>query len=264
MQIIELDDLSRPELAPFARLTEAQLRNRRDPEQGLFIAESPKVIEKALDAGCQPVSFLMERRHIDGQGSGLLARCGGVPVYTGDRELLAELTGFALTRGILCAMRRPALPTVEAVCAGARRVAVLEGIVDTTNVGAIFRSAAALHVDGVLLSPTCCDPFNRRAVRVSMGTVFQVPWTYLETQASHWPQAGLDRLHVLGFHTVAMALSDQARSKEALLWMRPKPWPFWPSLTAARRRLPWPVPCWGASSQPCRKPRCRCKRPRSP
>ena len=143
MQIIELDDLSRPELAPFARLTEAQLRNRRDPEQGLFIAESPKVIEKALDAGCQPVSFLMERRHIDGQGSGLLARCGGVPVYTGDRELLAELTGFALTRGILCAMRRPALPEVSALCASARRLAVLDGIVDPANVGAIFRSAAA-------------------------------------------------------------------------------------------------------------------------
>ena len=151
MHIIELDDLSRPELAPFARLTEAQLRNRRDPEQGLFIAESPKVIEKALDAGCQPVSFLMERRHIDGQGRGLLARCEGVPVYTGDRELLAELPGFALTRGILCAMRRPALPEVSALCAYARRLAVLDGIVDPANVGAIFRSAAALGMDGVLL-----------------------------------------------------------------------------------------------------------------
>ena len=155
MHIIELDDLSRPELAPFARLTEAQLRNRRDPEQGLFIAESPKVIEKALDAGCQPVSFLMERRHIDGQGRGLLARCEGVPVYTGDRELLAELTGFALTRGILCAMRRPALPEVSALCAYTRRLAVLDGIVDPANVGAIFRSAAALGMDGVLLTPSC-------------------------------------------------------------------------------------------------------------
>ena len=212
MQIIELDDLSRPELAPFARLTEAQLRNRRDPEQGLFIAESPKVIEKALDAGCQPVSFLMERRHIDGQGSGLLARCGGVPVYTGDRELLAELTGFALTRGILCAMRRPALPTVEQVCAGARRLAVLEGIVDGANVGAIFRSAAALGMDGVLVSPTCIDPLCRRAVRVSMGTVFQVPWTYIGEKKGDWPQAGLERLRRLGFETAAMALDDRAVS----------------------------------------------------
>ena len=164
MQIIELDDLSRPELAPFARLTEAQLRNRRDPEQGLFIAESPKVIEKALDAGCQPVSFLMERRHIDGQGSGLLARCGGVPVYTGDRELLAELTGFALTRGILCAMRRPALPEVSALCASARRLAVLDGIVDPANVGAIFRSAAALGRPAAAI-PCTAEPLGSAWVR---------------------------------------------------------------------------------------------------
>ena len=171
MHIIELDDLSRPELAPFARLTEAQLRNRRDPEQGLFIAESPKVIEKALDAGCQPVSFLMERRHIDGQGRGLLARCEGVPVYTGDRELLAELTGFALTRGILCAMRRPALPEVSALCASARRLAVLDGIVDPANVGAIFRSAAALGMDGVLLTPS----FSARCTSISRSPGFSCP-----------------------------------------------------------------------------------------
>lgn len=206
MQIIELDDLSRPELAPFARLTEAQLRNRRDPEQGLFIAESPKVIEKALDAGCQPVSFLMERWHIDGQGSGLLARCGGVPVYTGDRELLAELTGFALTRGILCAMRRPTLPEVSALCASARRLAVLDGIVDPANVGAIFRSAAALGMDGILLTPSCCDPLYRRAARVSMGAVFQIPWCRLEREHADWPSL----LREQGFKTAALALRDDA------------------------------------------------------
>lgn len=210
--IIEITDLSAPELDVFARLTEAQLRSRRAPERALFIAESPKVIGHALDAGYEPVSLLMERRQLEGPARDILARCGDVPLYTAGRDTLAALTGYELTRGVLCAMRRPSLPAVEELCAGARRVAVLEGIVDPTNVGAIFRSAAALHVDGVLLSPTCCDPFNRRAVRVSMGTVFQVPWTYLETQASHWPQAGLDRLHALGFHTVAMALSDQARS----------------------------------------------------
>lgn len=206
MQIIELDDLSRPELAPFVRLTEAQLRNRRDPEQGLFIAESPKVIEKALDAGCQPVSFLMERRHISGQGGGLLARCEGVPVYTGDRELLARLTGFALTRGILCAMRRPALPEVSDLCASARRLAVLDGIVDPANVGAIFRSAAALGMDGVLLTPSCCDPLYRRAARVSMGAVFQIPWCRLDWEGSHWTAL----LREQGFKTAALALRDDA------------------------------------------------------
>lgn len=210
--IIPITDANDPRLDVFARLTEAQLRNKLEPEKGVFIAESPKVIALALDAGYTPLSLLMEERQLEGPARELLPRCEPAPVYTGARDVLASLTGYALTRGVLCAFRRPALPTVEDVCAGARRVAVLEGIVDTTNVGAIFRSAAALHVDGVLLSPTCCDPFNRRAVRVSMGTVFQVPWTYLETQASHWPQAGLDRLHALGFHTVAMALSDQARS----------------------------------------------------
>ena len=210
--IIPITDANDPRLDVFARLTEAQLRNKLEPEKGVFIAESPKVIALALDAGYTPLALLMEERQLEGPARDLLPRCEPAPVYTGARDVLASLTGYALTRGVLCAFRRPALPTVEDVCAGARRVAVLEGIVDTTNVGAIFRSAAALHVDGVLLSPTCCDPFNRRAVRVSMGTVFQVPWTYLETQASHWPQAGLDRLHALGFHTVAMALSDQARS----------------------------------------------------
>ena len=212
MNVVEITDPQAPQLDVYARLTEAQLRSRRRPEDGLFIAESAVVIGHALDAGYQPVSLLMERRQLEGKDRPLAQRVGDVPIYVGEREVLSGITGYALTRGVLCAMRRPALPTVEQVCAGARRLAVLEGIVDAANVGAIFRSAAALHVDGVLLSPTCCDPFNRRAVRVSMGTVFQVPWTYLETQASHWPQAGLDRLHALGFHTVAMALSDQARS----------------------------------------------------
>lgn len=210
--IIEITDLSQPELDVYARLTEAQLRNKRRPEQGLFIAESAKVIGHALDAGYQPVSLLMERRQIDAQAADLLARCGDVPVYTAEREVLAQLTGFALTRGILCAMRRPQLPSVEALCANARRVAVLEGIVDPTNVGAIFRSAAALHVDAVLVSPTCCDPLHRRAVRVSMGTVFQVPWARIGETPEQWPQPGLARLKALGFQTAALALDEHSVS----------------------------------------------------
>ena len=208
--IIEIRDLSAPGLDVYARLTEAQLRNRLEPEKGIFIAESPKVILRALDAGIQPLSLLMERRQIDGPARDVLARCGDAPVYTADREVLAELTGYALTRGVLCAMRRPALPGVEQLCAGARRVAVLEGIVDSTNVGAIFRSAAALHMDAVLLTPTCCDPLCRRAVRVSMGTVFQVPWGRIGQDAADWPDAGLARLNRLGFATAAMALSDDS------------------------------------------------------
>lgn len=208
--IIEIRDLSAPGLDVYARLTEAQLRNRLEPEKGIFIAESPKVILRALDAGIQPLSLLMERRQIDGPARDVLARCGDAPVYTADREVLAGLTGYALTRGVLCAMRRPALPGVEQLCAGARRVAVLEGIVDSTNVGAIFRSAAALHMDAVLLTPTCCDPLCRRAVRVSMGTVFQVPWGRIGQDAADWPDAGLARLNRLGFATAAMALSDDS------------------------------------------------------
>ena len=192
--IIEISDLTDPRLDLFARLTEAQLRNRLEPEKGIFIAESPKVIQLALDAGHAPVAFLMERKHVQGQAQSLLARCGDIPVYTADRDVLAALTGYPLTRGILCAIRRPQLPAMEDICQGARRVAVLEGIVDTTNVGAIFRSAAALHMDAVLLSPTCCDPLNRRAVRVSMGTVFQIPWARLGDRAEDWPAGGLERL----------------------------------------------------------------------
>ena len=212
--IIEVTDLDAPELDVYARLTQAQLRSRREPEKGIFIAESPKVIGHALDAGCVPLSLLMERRQLEGQGRGLVERCGQVPVYTGDRAVLAGLTGYELTRGILCAMRRPRLPSVEELCARASRVAVLEGIVDPTNVGAIFRSAAALHMDAVLVTPTCCDPLSRRAVRVSMGTLFQIPWTFLGTDASQWPQPGLERLKELGFQTAAMALDSTALSIE--------------------------------------------------
>lgn len=211
--IIEVTDLSRPELEPFARLTEAQLRNRLEPEKGIFIAESPKVIQRALDAGYEPVSLLMEQRQLAGQGRDILTRCD-VPVYTASRELLAQLTGYPLTRGVLCAMRRPRLPSVEELCAGAHRVAVLEGIVDSTNIGAIFRSAAALNMDAVLVTPTCSDPLYRRAVRVSMGTVFQVPWTRIGEEASQWPEPGLRRLRSLGFRTAAMALSDNSVSIE--------------------------------------------------
>ena len=210
--IITINDLSAPELYVFARLTEAQLRNRLEPEKGIFIAESPKVIRRALESGCAPLSLLMERRQLDGQGQEIIERCGDIPVYTADRAVLEALTGYALTRGILCAMRRPVLPTVETLCAGAHRVAVLEGIVDSTNIGAIFRSAAALHMDAVLLTPTCCDPLCRRAARVSMGTVFQVPWCRIGAAAADWPEQGLNRLHRLGFRTAAMALSDRSVS----------------------------------------------------
>jgi len=208
--IIEITDIAAPQLDPYVRLTEAQLKNRLHPEDGLFIAESPKVIGYALDAGYAPVSLLMERRHIAGKAAALLARMGDVPVYTADEAVLRQLTGYPLTRGVLCAMRRKPLPAVEDICRHARRLAVLEGIVDTTNIGAIFRSAAALGVDGVLLTPTCCDPLNRRAVRVSMGTVFQVPWTYIGRSGADWPEAGLARLNALGFQSVALALSDDS------------------------------------------------------
>ena len=210
--IIEITDFHAPELDPYARLTQNQLRNRLEPEKGIFIAESPKVIDRALDAGYKPVSLLMERKQITGPAAGILSRCGDAPVYTADREMLAELTGFELTRGVLCAFRRPAPRPVEELCKNARRVAVLEGIVDSTNVGAIFRSAAALNMDAVLINPSCCDPLCRRAVRVSMGTVFQVPWGQLGETPADWPEKGMDILHSLGFKTAAMALSDRSVS----------------------------------------------------
>lgn len=203
-----------PELDIYARLTEAQLRSRLEPEKGIFIAESPKVIRRAMDAGYQPVSMLMEPRHLQGDAADLIGRCGEIPIYTGERAMLEKLTGYVLTRGVLCAMHRPILPDVREICAGARRVAVLEGIVDTTNMGAIFRSAAALGMDAVLLDPTCCDPLLRRAVRVSMGTVFQVPWTRFPVERADWPTAGAAILRELGFRTAAMALSDRSVSVE--------------------------------------------------
>ena len=210
--IIEITDFHAPELDPYARLTQNQLRNRLEPEKGIFIAESPKVIVCVLVVGYKPVSLLMERKQITGPAAGILSRCGDAPVYTADREMLAELTGFELTRGVLCAFRRPAPRPVEELCKNARRVAVLEGIVDSTNVGAIFRSAAALNMDAVLINPSCCDPLCRRAVRVSMGTVFQVPWGQLGETPADWPEKGMDILHSLGFKTAAMALSDRSVS----------------------------------------------------
>lgn len=208
--ILEITNPDAPELEEYYRLTEAQLRNRLEPEKGMFIAESPKVINSALNAGCQPISLLMERKHIIGQGAQLIARCGDVPVYTADRDVLASLTGYTLTRGILCAMKRPKAATLETVCANARRVAILEDIVDSTNIGAIFRSAAALEMDAVLLTPSCADPLNRRAVRVSMGTVFQIPWAYIGSQDQPWPQGGIAWLQKMGFRVAAMALREDA------------------------------------------------------
>ena len=210
--IIEITDFSAPELDAYARLTEAQLRNKLEPEKGIFIAESTKVIGTALDAGYEPVSLLMEPRHIEGDAAHIIARCGDTPVYTAERSILAKLTGYELTRGVLCAMRRPKPRSHEDVCAGARRIAVLEGIVDATNVGAIFRSAAALNMDAVLLTPTCGDPLYRRAARVSMGTVFQIPWARIGSAPTDWPHPGLELLRELGFKTAAMALSDNSVS----------------------------------------------------
>lgn len=206
--VIEITSLSAPELDVYARLTEAQLLNRFEPAKGLFIAESPKVIHRALDGGCRPVSLLMERKDIDGSAREILARCPQIPVYTADEEVLCQLTGYHLTRGVLCAMGRPQPKPMEEICAGAKRIAVLENIMNPTNVGAIFRSAAAMGMDGVLLTPGCSDPLYRRSARVSMGTVFQIPWTYIPA----WPEEGMGKLKELGFATAAMALSDDSVS----------------------------------------------------
>lgn len=208
--IIEITDFNASELDVYARLSEAQLLNRFEPEKGLFIAESPKVIERALDAGCVPVSVLVEKKHVEGEAKDIIARCGEIPVYTAEFDVLTQLTGFKLTRGMLCAMRRPKLPTVEEVCSGARRVAVLENIMNPTNIGAIFRSAAALNMDAVLLTPACSNPLYRRSIRVSMGTVFQVPWTFLGTEEDQWPNTGIQSLKAMGFKTAAMALRDDS------------------------------------------------------
>lgn len=206
--IVEITDFQAPELDVYARLTEGQLLNRAEPEKGMFIAESPKVIERALDAGCVPVSFLVERKHLEGEAKPLIERCKEIPVYTADFDVLTQLTGFKLTRGMLCAMYRPKLPTVEQVCANARRIAVLENVVNPTNIGAIFRSAAALNMDAVLLTPACSNPLYRRAIRVSMGTVFQIPWTFLDQ--TEQGQSDLTILKQLGFKTAAMALKEDS------------------------------------------------------
>lgn len=210
--IIEITDFSAPELDVYARLTENQLLNRAEPQKGLFIAESPKVIERALDAGCVPVSLLLEKKHIAGEARNVIARCGDIPVYTADFDVLTQLTGFQLTRGVLCAMRRPPLPDAAKVCSSAQRIAVLENVMNPTNIGAIFRSAAALNIDAILLTPSCSNPLYRRAIRVSMGTVFQIPWAFLGGDASDWPQPGIGFLHELGFKTAAMALCDDSVS----------------------------------------------------
>lgn len=208
--IIEITDFAAPELDIYARLSETQLLHIYEPDRGLFIAESPKVIERALDAGYIPVSLLLEKKHITGQASDVIARCGDIPVYTADFDVLTKLTGFQLTRGVLCAMQRPPLPDVEAICAGARRIAVLENVMNPTNVGAIFRSAAALNMDAVLLTSSCSNPLYRRSSRVSMGTVFQIPWTFFDSKNLNANLSYIDFLHSLGFKTAAMALSDKA------------------------------------------------------
>lgn len=204
MPIIQISSLSHPGVEIFSTLTEAQLRNRIEPSKGIFIAESPKVIAVALEAGYEPIALLCEKKHITGDAATIIERCGDIPVYTGDRDLLATLTGYTLTRGVLCAMRRPQPRSIGEVCRDARRIVVVDGVVDTTNIGAIFRSAAALGIDAVLLTPTSCDPLNRRAVRVSMGSVFLVPWT--------WMEGPLSQLNDLGFRTAAMALTDNSIS----------------------------------------------------
>ena len=235
-RIIELTDFNAPELDVYARLNEAQLLHYYEPALGIFIAESPKVITRALDAGYEPISMLMEQRHVEGEAKEVIARCGDIPVFVAELSVLTKLTGFQLTRGMLCAMRRKQLPSVAEVCAGARRVAILENVVNPTNVGAIFRSAAALNMDAVLLTPACADPLYRRASRVSMGTVFQIPWTYFDADGASekagnagkgidrdagrmkssidtsWPEAGMQCLRELGFKTAAMALSDDSVS----------------------------------------------------
>ena len=209
---IEITDFAAPELDVYARLTEGQLKSRADLTKGLFIAESPNVILRALDGGYEPVSLLMERKHIEGQAREVVARCGDIPLYTAPLPVLTQLTGFPLTRGVLCAMRRRPLPALETVLRGARRVAVLEDIMNPTNVGAIFRSAAALGMDAVLLTPSCSDPLYRRAVRVSMGTVFQIPWTHIGEELTDWPHPGIETLQNLGFKTAAMALREDSVS----------------------------------------------------
>ena len=206
---IRITDFNATELDIYARTKEVVLLNRAKPEDGIFIAESPKVIERALDSGCEPISILMEERHIEGEGKSVLERCGDIPVYTAEFDVLKELTGFQLTRGMLCAMRRPAPLSLQQVCENATRLAILEDVVNPTNVGVIFRSAAALGMDAVILTQACSDPLYRRAIRVSMGTVFQIPWTYVD-KSVEWPDEGMKFLHDMGFKTAAFALKDDS------------------------------------------------------
>ena len=208
--IIQISDFQAPELDVYARLSEGQLLNRHEPEKGMFIAESPRVIERALDAGCIPVSCLAERKHVEGEARRIIQRCGNIPVYTAEFEVLTQLTGFKLTRGMLCAMYRPPLPDIRQICGDAKRIAILENVVNPTNVGAIFRSAAALGMDAVLLTPESSNPLYRRSIRVSMGTVFQIPWTFFEKNT--WPEAGIRLLKELGFRTAALALCEDSIS----------------------------------------------------
>ena len=210
--IIEITTFEDPRLDVYARLTEAQLLNRFEPAKGMFIAESPKVIQRALDAGCKPVSLLMERKDIDGAAEEIIAQCGDIPLFTADRDVLCQLTGFQLTRGVLCAMLRPKLPTAEEICKDAKRIVILENVMNPTNVGAIFRSAAALHMDAILLTPGCSNPLYRRSARVSMGTVFQIPWTFIGEETTDWPHPGMERLQAMGSKTAAMALRDDSVS----------------------------------------------------
>ena len=209
-EIIRIEDFSDPRLDLFVRLTGAQLRSKLEPEKGVFIAESPTVIEVALDSGCEPVALLTDERLINGSVEKIIKRCDGVPIYAATREVLEQLTGFALTRGALCAMRRPAQPTLGELLEDAKTVAVLENIADSTNIGAIFRSAAALGVDAVLVTPDCCDPICRRAVRVSMGTIFRVPWGVIGESQADWRENGVKLLQSHGFKTAAMALNENS------------------------------------------------------
>lgn len=213
-EIIEIIDLEDEKLMPYARLSEVQLLRYYEPAEGLFVAESPKVIERALNAGYEPVSFLLERKHITGEAKDILARCENVPIYTANIDILTKITGYALTRGVLCVMRRKKLPSLTEVCAGAHRIAILENVMNPTNIGAIFRSAAALGMDAVLLTSGCSDPLYRRSARVSMGTVFQVPWTYFDEYTSPWPEPAMSQLRSMGFQTAAMALRDNTLSIE--------------------------------------------------
>lgn len=210
--MIEITNFDAPELDIYARLTEAQLLNKDHPEEGIFIAESPKVIERALDAGYEPLSILIEKKHILTEGKSILERCDNIPAYTADFDILSKLTGFQLTRGMLCAMKRRCLPAVKDICQNTNRVAILENVMNPTNIGAIIRSAAALNIDAVLLTPGCSNPLYRRAIRVSMGTVFQIPWTFIGDKESDWSDQTLKELKQLGFKTAAMALSDNSVS----------------------------------------------------